>query len=197
MVRIRNSNGHWVENEEDNMHIFRNYFMDLFEGEDSNNVEEALFVVSPRITKKIRLSLDRSFEPDEVLMAIFQRGANKAPDPNGLNGFFFHTYCEIVGLEVTTAVLHFFFSSIMPSSLNYTDLILIPKVVGPKEPSLYRTISLCNFLYTIISKILVSRLKSILPNIISKEQSTFVTGRLIQDNIAVIHEVFHFLNRKK
>ena len=48
------------------------------------------------------------------------------------------------------------------------------KVEEVKIPDKFRPIALCNVIYKIISKVIANRLKSILPGIISKEQSGYV-----------------------
>nr|CAD1844696.1 unnamed protein product [Ananas comosus var. bracteatus] len=76
------------------------------------------------------------------------------------------------------------------------------KAPGPDEnPSRvadFRPISLCNVCYKIISKILVNRLKPLLPTLIGYEQAAFVAGRDISDNILAAQELAHtMVNNKK
>lgn len=57
-------------------------------------------------------------------------------------------------------------------------------------------ISLCNFFYKIISKALANRLKPLLPQCISQEQSAFVEGRSILDNALSTSKIIHHMKCK-
>lgn len=105
---------------------------------------------------------------------MFELGATKSPGPKGFNGLFFQSYWGIIGPDVISAVMSFFSSGIMPPTLNSTDIILIPKVKGPEVMAHFHPISLCNFAYKIVSKVLVNRLKSFLDELITVEQSAFI-----------------------
>jgi hypothetical protein len=85
----------------------------------------------------------------------------------------------------------------VPEGWNETVVVLIPKVPNPEKLKDLRPISLCNVIYKIASKVLSNILKLILFEIISPNQSAFVPGRLITDNVLIAYELTHFVQQKK
>ncbi|KAA3469529.1 reverse transcriptase [Gossypium australe] len=81
--------------------------------------------------------------------------------------------------------------------LNDTIIVLIPKIKEPVDLTNFRPISLCRVVYKIIAKVLANRLTETLPLCISQNQSAFVPGRIIHDNILVAHEMVHYLQSTK
>lgn len=85
----------------------------------------------------------------------------------------------------------------MLKQLNHNFTALIPKINCPKSAADFRPISLCNVVYKIISKLLSSRLKPLLNRIISPNQTTFLSGRLITDNIVIAHELVDTMRKTR
>lgn len=124
-------------------------------------------------------------------------GPKKSLGPDGFTAGFYQLHWDLIGPRVTTAVLNFLNGGSLPTEVNKTVLVLIPKVQHPQNLTQFRLISLCNVLYKIFSKVIANRLRVILDDIISEGQSAFVPGRLITDNVLVAYECTHYLKRKK
>ena len=104
---------------------------------------------------------------------------------------------DTIGRDIVNIVKSFFKYKFSLGKINKTFLVFIPKKSQATTMSDFRPISLCNVVYKIISKIIASRLKDVLPNIISPSQSAFLKGRLITDNYIIAHEVIHSFKTKK
>lgn len=123
--------------------------------------------------------------------------ACKSPGPDGLPTLFYKNHWNLVGEELCSMILTFLHGGNMPADLNHTFVVLIPKVRKPVDMKDLRPISLYNVSYKLISKVLANWLKSILPSIIDENQSAFVSGRLITDNILLSSENFDFMNHNQ
>ncbi|XP_073023571.1 uncharacterized protein [Primulina eburnea] len=99
---------------------------------------------------------------------------------------------EIVHQDVFGAVLDFFQGSPMPQGFPPPPRsLLFPKSEGARAWSDFRPISLCNVTNKIISKLLYSRLRDVVERLVSPNQSGFVPGRMISDNILLAQELTH------
>ena len=82
-----------------------------------------------------------------------------------------------------------------PTSFQSTLPVRFPKKSSPTSWVNFRPISLCNMSNKVLTKLLVLRLAPLLPNIISLTYSGFVLGRVIHDNMLLVQELVHDLNR--
>ena len=129
----------------------------------------------------------------EVEDAMAQLKDGKAPDPNGFTASFFHAFWEHIETEVWDVVEELRSMHWDLPSLNTTFIALVSKVEESNTPDKYRPIALCNVIYKLISKVVANRLKTLLPLLISSEQTGYVEGHQILDGVLLSHELIHSL----
>lgn len=134
---------------------------------------------------------------EEIKAALFQMDPDKSLGPDSMTSAFYQKHWSIVGQDVIRLVRKFFQDGNLLEGLNDTNVVLIPKKKSPSSVGDLRPISLCNVLIKIITKVLASRMKSMLDGVVAENQSAFIPGRLITDNIMVGYAMIHYLKRKR
>ena len=197
MEGIRDEEGVSRTSQEKMGEVMVNYYKTLFtstEGVVSTSMLECVPIV---IDEEMNASLCREFEAGEVATALQQMAPLKAPGPDGMPPLFYQYFWSTVNHDVTSSILSWLNSGTIPTPLNHTFITLVPKINSPKYAHQFRPISLCNVLYKIYSKVLANRLKKLLPSIITEHQSAFTKDRLISDNILVVFETLHSMQKYK
>jgi hypothetical protein len=136
------------------------------------------------------------FSREEVKSALFSIPGIKAPGPDGYNSTFFKKSWAVIGEDVIEAILQFFENGKLLKQVNCTTLTLIPKISSPVSVLDFRPIACCNVIYKCITKLLCSRLRLVLPSLVSLNQTGFIEGRQIIHNICIIQDIVAKYRRK-
>jgi hypothetical protein len=177
--------------------IVSNFYGNLYTSEATVNMEGVLSTVPRKVSDIMNRDLLKEYSGEEVKQALFPMFPTKAPGPDGFLAHSFQRHWELCGEEVTNVVIKMLNGTEDLSAINETPIVLIPKVASPEEISQFRPISLCNVIYKIASKVVANRSKGVLLEIISEEQSTYVPGRSITDNIISAYECLHYVKCRR
>lgn len=191
-----NDDGDRAEEQEGMCEVVKNYFEKLFtegvsEGELSTEGSHKT------VTREQYMNLVQEFSFEEFTATIKEMHSDKAAGPDGLNPGFFKSFWSVMGREVFECCRNWLRQNSFPAELNHTNVVLIPKKENAACLKDLRPIALCNVLYKIVAKVLANRLKVVLPLVISENQSAFIQGRSITDNVLAIFEIIHHMSTKR
>lgn len=195
IIRLKDSRGDWISWGNGLEEVIIDYFTDIFKS-SSSDFEVVVQRLDPCVSNDQNSELLKPVSDDEMHSALFQMHPDKSLGPDGMTPRFFQKNWSMVQADVIHLVQQFFQTGVLPVGINHTHIVLIPKKAHPMTMGEFQPISLCNVVYKVISKVLANRLKVFLPSIISANQSAFLPGRLISDNVVVSFEIMHFLKRK-
>lgn len=151
------------------------------------------------MTRKVSTSqcfdLVKEVSDEEIKEVFFSLKDNKSPGLDGFNALFFKRAWCIVGQDVIKAIKSFFQSGRLLKELNTTAIALIPKIPNPDKLKDFRPISCCNTVYKCIAKIMANRLKVVLPNLVGPQQTAFIQGRRIGDNVLLVQDLLRNYHR--
>eukprot|EP00253_Pinus_taeda_P007744 PITA_07744 len=200
ILELKNDTGEILKNHNEIYALLSDHFKSIAQEPHINRkeaIKELTEAIPKIITANQNWSLCRKISLEETEESIKSMPNDKAPGPDGFTINFYKACWNTVKQDVWEAVEDSRRSGTIHKSLNSTFIALIPKTEEAKTPDKFRPIALCNVIYKIISKVIANRLKMILLGIISEEQSGYVEGRQIFDNILLAQEMIHSLHSRK
>jgi len=149
------------------------------------------------ITATQNEKLSDKFREEEILEAVNQCAGTRSPSPDGFNFQFIKHNWDILGGDFIKAIHYFHETGYIPKGCNASFIVLVPKRDISSNLGDYRPISLVGYVYKILAKILANRIKEVLHNVTDKNQSTFLRGRGLLDNVLTANETVDFLRKEK
>ncbi|GJS37941.1 RNA-directed DNA polymerase, eukaryota [Tanacetum coccineum] len=188
--------GEWVDDPCRAKEEFRLHFANRFRAPAANRCK-LNYTFPNRLSSDQLDMLESPISKDEVRNAVWGCGENKSPGPDGFTFEFFRKFWDTLGSDFCAAVEWFFDHSSFSRGCNSSFIALIPKNHDPKFVNDYRPISLIGSLYKVVTKILATRLSSIISGLISDVQTAFLPNRQILDGPFIINELLSWCKHKK
>ena len=199
IASLENGDGKLITDQKEIIKRLVEYYRDMFKKRSVDSLSENFMdgVNIKQITNNERAELEAPLDTKELEAALKGIAKNKSPGSDGFSVEFY--------LRFWNDIKHFFFQMVaesvqrrvLPKTLSEGILTLVPKANRPRhEIKSYRPITLLNVSYKIIAAAIAKRFKKILPTIIDKDQTGFMSGRFIGDNTRLTYDLIQELKKK-
>ena len=140
---------------------------------------------------------DLEISENECWLTLNKMSKNKAPGPDGFPAEFYITFWgELKSLFLSCIKYSIVMGELSPTQSQGIITLIPKKGKNPLSPSSYRPITLLNCDYKLISKLVNNRMKRFLKTLTHSDQSGFVKGRYIGDNIRLLFDIIDYTEFK-
>lgn len=189
LKRILKEDGSWAEGETTVAIEALKFYEDQFTESDCNSDKFLLQHIASQVTVSENLRIKTLTSKEEVKKVIFELSGDSTSGLDGFTGHFYQHCWDIVCGDILKVVQAFFKGGTLPKSVIHTNLVLLPKKAVIQLFSDLRPTSVNNFLKNVISSLLHERIESLLPKLISPNQTGFVKGRNITGHSFLAQEI--------
>ena len=148
----------------------------------------------PQLTEVDKYSLDKPISKQEIYDTLISIEHNKSPGLDGLPVEFYIVFWKDISDMLLDSFNFSLQNGLMSSSQRNGVITLIPK--KDRDTSyinFFRPISLLTVDYKLLAKTLANRLKKCLSVLIHPDQSGFLKGRNIGNNIRLIIDIIEYI----
>ncbi|XP_059280947.1 uncharacterized protein LOC132034569 [Lycium ferocissimum] len=171
--RIQNGDGNWIESANERADEAISFYQKQFTQDSMQNFQSEMAIldhIPSMLSQEENADIVAIPTMKEVKQAVIELSGDSASDV-------FHV------------VKVFFEGQTLPKSITHTNLVLLPKKNEVESFSDMRPISLSNFINKVISRVVHHKLEKALPRLIYANQSSFVWGRNIIENVLLTQEI--------
>ena len=175
----------------------RNFYKDLYENMSDLNENNQFFRNVPQVSQVEAASLTEELTLDELTVTL-KTCADSAPGPDGIPYSFLKHFWTDFGPVLLASWKHSIIIKDLPPSHKISYLRLIPKAgKDSRIISNLRPITLSNTDHKLITKTYARKLTNIVESCIGGEQTAYIPGRLINDNVRAMLMTINLANRDR
>ncbi|CAI5458366.1 unnamed protein product [Closterium sp. Yama58-4] len=167
------------------------HFVEVFGEQSVSDGTEPVLDWTPRrvLEEASAAAISRDWTEAEVKQAIQEMANGKSPGCDGIPKELFQHQWELLRKPVMAMIEEFVSSGNLPAVANEAVTILLYKKGEETDVRNYRPITLLTSVYKILAKVVASRMKAVLDQVISKEQFGFLPGRRLTDAVSLVADL--------
>lgn len=193
-IRKLSINNIETQNDEEILDHAKSFYENLFKRKSTKTLADCAEFLSniatPSISEANSAFCDRDLNIDELSNSLDGMKTGKTPGNDGLTIEFYKHFWQHLKQPLFNSVLHSRIKGFLSVSQRQAIIKLLEKKDKDKRYiENWRPISLLNVDTKIISKAFANRLKVVLPEIISHDQTAYVQGRFIGESTRLIADI--------
>uniref|UniRef100_A0A803T0D8 Reverse transcriptase domain-containing protein n=1 Tax=Anolis carolinensis TaxID=28377 RepID=A0A803T0D8_ANOCA len=185
-----------ITKDEDILQEFNKFYSQLYKDDEIDMTKITQYLGNQRLEKiseQQREILNKEITENEIKKAINSLKPNKSLGPDGFSANFYKIMQDILIVHLKRLMNEVLRNKEIPDTWRDADIIAIPKEdQDTSDVRNYRPISLLNTDYKIFTCILANRFKEFLNNWINPEQTGFLPGRKMKDNVRCILDIIEY-----
>lgn len=194
ILHIIDSNGFEFHNDQDIISAFVSFYVSLWTDTLPGSPDGILDLDFPQVPTEAHSSIEASFQP--ILCSLQSLPNGKAPGQDSFSIDFFKLHWRQMGPLIVKCFMEFFHSASLPRNQGIPFQLSFQRVIGQNMLKTFdRSLSL--ILYRLLAKTSFIRIFYIMPQVIGKEQTTFIKSRSISDNVLLVQEITHSMSAFK
>jgi len=196
MFKLINKKGETLDRTEDMLNETKQFYEQLYKKRNVTDIDLEQFVKEvPKLTELDAETLEGPINLIEASNALKNMTNGKSPGTDGITVEFLKFFWKQLGQFVVRSLNEGYEKGSMSITQREGMIVCLPKGDKPREfLTNWRPISLLNVVYKIGSSCIANRIKTVLPSLINEDQTGFVAGRYIGDNLRLLYDVMHYLN---
>ena len=165
-------------------------------GENFNTFVENLVIPKLSVEQSMALEVELTLDEIKEVLKSFQN--NKSPGEDGFSKEFYEKFFDLIGMHLLNSYNEAFTNGQLSISQRRGMICLIPKDdCCLIELSNWHPLTLLNVDYKILAKVIGQRIESTLSSLIHTDQTGFVKGRFIGQNVRLLNDIIEYADAKK